>query len=96
MILERQPVTFSIEKDAAYLEKLDSIAGHLQDQRLKITFARLYNYLERTQKRTLEHLQKVEFYQLNQYLKIDMYSKRNLELTETIRSKGKKALFFGC
>lgn len=90
MILERQPVTFSIEKDAAYLEKLDSIAGHLQDQRLKITFARLYNYLEQTQKRTLEHLQKVEFYQLNQYLKIDMYSKRNLELTETIRSKGKK------
>ena len=29
-------------------------------------------------------------YQIYQYMKIDYFSKRNLELTETIRSKGKK------
>ena len=52
--------------------------------------ARLFNYLYRTQKRSLEHLQPVNTYKINQYMKIDYYSKRNLELTETIRSKGKK------
>lgn len=89
-ILERQTVTFSVETDSSISEQMASITGHLPDTRLKETFARLFNYLRRTQKRTLDHLQKVEFYQLNQYLKLDMYSKRNLELTETIRSKGKK------
>jgi DNA mismatch repair protein MutS len=46
--------------------------------------------LQKTQKRSLDHLQKVKVYQLQDFMKIDLYSKRNLELTETIRSKGKK------
>ena len=54
------------------------------------TIARLFNYLYRTQKRSLDHLQPVHSYESHQYMKIDYYSKRNLELTETIRSKGKK------
>ena len=29
-------------------------------------------------------------YEINQYMKIDYYSKRNLELTESIRGKGSK------
>ena len=35
-------------------------------------------------------MQPVQAYETSQYMKIDYYSKRNLELTETIRSKGKK------
>ena len=38
-------------------------------------------------------MQPIETYQIHQYMKIDYYSKRNLELTETIRSKGKKGSF---
>lgn len=51
---------------------------------------RLYTYLQKTQKRSLDHLRPVQVYELEEAMKIDLYSKRNLELTETIRSKSKK------
>ena len=57
---------------------------------MKKTASRLFNYLYRTQKRSLDHLQKVSVYTVQQYMKIDYFSKRNLELTETIRSTAKK------
>ena len=60
------------------------------EEKQKIAMARLLNYLYRTQKRSLDHLQPVSSYKINHYMKIDFFSKRNLELTETIRSKGKK------
>ncbi|TDL83254.1 DNA mismatch repair protein MutS [Peribacillus frigoritolerans] len=88
-IAERSRVTVSFEIDAG-TEKIEAIIGHLEDARLKETFGRLHNYLKKTQKRSLDHLQKVKVYQLQDFMKIDLYSKRNLELTETIRSKGKK------
>src|SRR3954453_7340870 len=60
------------------------------EEKQKIAMARLLNYLYRTQKRSLDHLQPVSSYKISHYMKIDFFSKRNLELTETIRSKGKK------
>lgn len=62
----------------------------LTEERLKETVSRMFHYLYRTQKRSLDHLQPVQMYEIQQFMKIDYYSKRNLELTETIRSKGKK------
>src|SRR5690625_5099392 len=49
----------------------------------------MLNFIENTQKRSLHHLQKPEIIELQQYLSLDMYSKRNLELTETIIKKTK-------
>src|SRR5690625_5765172 len=51
--------------------------------------SRLLNYIKHTQKRSLDHLQAAQVIQLDEYLTLDMYSKRNLELTETILKKGK-------
>ncbi len=82
-----------IEDKESSFEKLLTI---LKDHQHRETIARLLNYLYRTQKRSLDHLQPVEPYEINHYMKLDYYSKRNLELTETIRSKGKKARFYGC
>jgi DNA mismatch repair protein MutS len=62
----------------------------LNGDKLKNTVARLFHYLYRTQKRSLDHLQPVQMYEIKQFMKIDYFSKRNLELTETNRSKGKK------
>ena len=62
----------------------------LADDNLKKTACRLMHYLFRTQKRGLDHLQPVVQYETAHFMKMDYYSKRNLELTETIRSKGKK------
>lgn len=88
-IVERCQATLSYEEQTAP-KNFQDIFNHLQDERLQKTFGRLLSYLERTQKRSLDHLQKVNVYYLHHSLKIDLYSKRNLELTETIRSKGKK------
>ncbi|WP_420857183.1 DNA mismatch repair protein MutS [Vagococcus lutrae] len=49
----------------------------------------LISYLSVTQKRHLSHLQPAETYEPAHYLKLDHYSKYNLELTQSIRT-GKK------
>ncbi|MBA2876576.1 DNA mismatch repair protein MutS [Thermaerobacillus caldiproteolyticus] len=87
---ERYDVTLSYEEEVILPEAFQPIACALEQEKLKITFARLVNYLIRTQKRSLDHMQPVQVYQVDQYMKIDLYSKRNLELTETIRAKGRK------
>ena len=53
-------------------------------------YCRLLNYIVRTQMRTLVHMQHVIKYDINSYLKIDMASRRNLELLETLRFQNKQ------
>ncbi|QOR68639.1 DNA mismatch repair protein MutS [Cytobacillus suaedae] len=90
-LIERCQVTLSTETDSSIPIGFErSVELVESDQQLLSTFGRLLNYLQKTQKRSLEHLQPVQVYHVHQFMKIDFYSKRNLELTETIRSKGKK------
>ena len=89
-IKERLSLTISYEEDQEVKMEYQHLLERLEDSRLRSTSARLFNYLYRTQKRSLDHLQTVETYHVHNYMKIDYFSKRNLELTETIRSKGKK------
>lgn len=49
----------------------------------------LINYISKTQRHNLYHLQPIKFYSSNQVLHLDPFSKRNLELTETIRQNQK-------
>ncbi|MCY8202838.1 DNA mismatch repair protein MutS [Bacillus sp. N12A5] len=88
LLKERCGATISIE-DGETNEHV-TIIEHLNNEDITKTFLRLYTYLKRTQKRSLDHLQPVQVYELEEAMKIDLYSKRNLELTETIRSKNKK------
>ncbi|AYK67687.1 DNA mismatch repair protein MutS [Bacillus subtilis subsp. subtilis] len=85
---ERCGATISIEDGET--DEHVTIIEHLNNEDITKTFLRLYTYLKRTQKRSLDHLQPVQVYELEEAMKIDLYSKRNLELTETIRSKNKK------
>ncbi|WP_180954947.1 DNA mismatch repair protein MutS [Bacillus sp. V3-13] len=87
---ERASLTLSFEDDTDSKDAYRDLLKNLNHDRLSVTASRLLNYLYRTQKRSLDHLQPVTLYQIHQYMKIDYFSKRNLELTETIRSKGKK------
>ncbi|WP_187143791.1 DNA mismatch repair protein MutS [Bacillus tuaregi] len=89
-IRERMTVTISYEEDELIHESYQSLFCDINEDKPRTAMARLLNYLHRTQKRSLGHLQPVSNYQIYQHMKIDYYSKRNLELTETIRSKGKK------
>ncbi|WP_419883892.1 DNA mismatch repair protein MutS [Peribacillus sp. B-H-3] len=87
---ERGIPALSYEDETAESMQFQHLIGRLEDTRHRLAVSRLFHYLFRTQKRALDHLQPVLSYESNHYMKIDYYSKRNLELTETIRSKGKK------
>ncbi|MFJ5760831.1 DNA mismatch repair protein MutS [Neobacillus sp. NPDC093182] len=87
---ERDVLAISFEDNSSIEMQFSQLLDNLNQDKLKQTAARLFHYLYRSQKRSLDHLQPVTTYQIHQYMKIDYYSKRNLELTETIRSKGKK------
>ncbi|WP_299092213.1 DNA mismatch repair protein MutS [uncultured Metabacillus sp.] len=89
-LIDRCQATLSYEEEHSISDELQVIIEQLHDERLTKAFGRLVNYLQRTQKRSLDHLQPVKVYCLQDAMKIDLYSKRNLELTETIRSKGRK------
>ena len=50
----------------------------------------LINYLNQTQKIKLEHINTIQFYDINQYMTLDINARRHLELTEKMRDKSKK------
>lgn len=50
----------------------------------------LLGYLAHTQKRSLKHLTILNSYEPQQFMILDYYTRRNLELTETVRDRSKK------
>lgn len=50
----------------------------------------ILTYIHETQKLNLHHINELNFYNVVDYLSIDINSRRNLELTETLRDKSKK------
>ncbi|MBT2598633.1 MULTISPECIES: DNA mismatch repair protein MutS [unclassified Oceanobacillus] len=86
---ERLNVTLSYQDEVTFNAEFRELSENLNDERLMKAFSRLLNYIQTTQKRSLHHLQKAEVIELKQYMSLDMYSKRNLELTETIMKKSK-------
>ncbi|SFF09231.1 DNA mismatch repair protein MutS [Paenibacillus catalpae] len=68
--------------EAAQLEELN-------DARYRAV-SLLTGYLEETQKRSLGHVRTIRTYEPNQYMILDHYTRRNLELTETVRDRSKK------
>lgn len=75
----------------------EKLAEQFGEQELsKITGARLLavsvltGYLDETQKRSLGHVRSITSYEPNQYMILDHYTRRNLELTETVRDRNKK------
>ncbi|MGC8229839.1 DNA mismatch repair protein MutS [Pseudobacillus badius] len=89
-LTERMNLTLSYEEPAAEKGGFAALTENITHSGMKQAAHLLFHYLHRTQKRSLAHLQPVVVYEVHQFMKIDLYSKRNLELTETIRSKNKK------
>ena len=50
----------------------------------------LIEYIEETQKTSLEHINKITVYQISKYMALDINARRNLEITEKMRDKSKK------
>ena len=55
----------------------------------------MFTYLSSTQKRDLSHLNELKIYEDNSFMTIDISSRRNLEITETMREKIKRGSLLG-
>lgn len=89
--IEREnQLTISFEDELDSKEEYAWVYSDLKQPKLEDIYARLLNYLVRTQKRSLAHLQPATYYASTSYLKMDQHTKRNLELTETLREKRKQ------
>lgn len=54
------------------------------------SMAMLFEYLKITQKNGLERIEKAVYYDNSEYMRLDLNTIRNLEITETMRKKSKK------
>ena len=50
----------------------------------------LLAYLSDTQKRDLTHINTLHYYETGEYMELDLHTRRNLELSETLRTREKK------
>lgn len=86
---ERLGLVFSTQTELADNAEFNFLTSGLTDPLEKEATGKLLTYLAETQKRSLGHIQKAEEYQPEHFLKLDYFSKTNLELTRSIRT-GKK------
>ena len=87
------------EDNYTYLDSFDTILKHfgpkksekLKDQQMTVlALGALISYLYKTQMTGLERISDVELYSVNQYMKLDFNTRRNLELTQTMLTKEKR------
>ena len=80
-------VTISKEEVDEEIPEYKDLYKDIKDVRIISSVCVLLNYLTSTQKRSIDHLQKVKVKDYKTYLKMDIHTKRNLELTENLRTK---------
>ncbi len=80
-------ITVSLFDKKEDLIKYDYVYEDISDARLVEVIKYLLSYIDHTQFRDLSHLQKAVLRETKNYLKMDIHTKRNLELTETLRLK---------
>lgn len=80
-------ITVTLTDDIEMYPEYNYIYEDINDYRYIETIKHLLTYITKTQKRSLSHLQKALVKEQKAYLKMDVHTKRNLELTETLRLK---------
>jgi len=76
-------------KDQFNIVAIEGLGFHSNHLGIQSTGSLIY-YLKSTQKRSLTHINKLNLYAFKEKMILDTFTRRNLELTETIRGKNKK------
>ena len=85
MLQNQFHVTVSTHDTIDTYPEYEKLYADLKDPRYIETVKHLLTYITETQKRSLAHLQPVKLREIKKYLRMDIHTKRNLELTETLR-----------
>ncbi len=80
-------LTVTVSDAISSNSKYEYIYQDISDIRYVEAINHLLTYILETQKRDLSHLQKLIIRENKNYLRMDIHTKRNLELTETLRLK---------
>lgn len=85
-----------LEKDAKQIvtAQLKNYA-EIEDEDLLTATAAIISYINETQKAKVPHLREISLYTAGQFVEIDAATRRNLELTETMREKQKRGSLYG-
>lgn len=78
------PITYN---DSLLEDAYTYVYDGISDDRVVTSIKNLMYYLGVTQKRNLDHLEKVIIKKKESYMAMDIHTKRNLELTECLRTK---------
>lgn len=94
-ISKHDPWSFEKENSINQIKEQYGVAsveglGFTQDHLGIQSTGALMHYLNLTQKRSLTHINTINLYTLHEKMILDISTRRNLELTETIREKNKK------
>jgi len=88
ILTDNYQVILSVEKECVIPSDLSYIVFGI-DEKYHKSIGYLLNYIIKTQKKELSHFRQASFYTKDDYLRIDPFTKRNLELTESLRNKQK-------
>jgi len=81
---QKVPITYN---DNLLEDEYTNIYNDIDDDRVITSIKNLIYYLSVTQKRNLSHFQSVIIKKKDSFLAMDIHTKRNLELTECLRTK---------
>ncbi len=70
-------------------------ASEIEDGDLKCAAAAVIAYIQETQKGSVPHMREIMIYSASGTVEIDVSTRRNLELTETMRDKQKRGSLYG-
>ena len=87
-------ILVSLVENQTYNDRYAKIFENISDLKQIKTATILLNYLLDTQKRELEHLQMIEEINNDEYITMDLYTKKALELTSNTRNNEKYGSLF--
>ncbi|MBR4031890.1 MAG: DNA mismatch repair protein MutS [Clostridia bacterium] len=93
MLNDNQPFRFELDAcfDRVKAQFVDTLReGDLDDRALVCAVGAMLDYVRDTQKKDVGYINKLNIYSDGQYLEMDVNTRRNLELVESMRAKEKK------
>ncbi len=91
---EEKYFDIDIEKITAKHQVLDMKGNEIKDFKEKLlvvsTVNALLSYITQMQKMEIENIQAIKVYNTTRYMSLDITARRNLEITERMKDKGKK------
>lgn len=93
MVLENQPYRYEFEQCKKHVEaQFDEFTYEqiCSNNALIASVGALLDYIEEMQKCDISYIKNLKVYNDGQYMELDVNTRRNLELTEAMRSKDKK------